>query len=442
MYLNVSWIGWIDPETGEEHEGGDIDCQIKKDTLNLSPQTDLTGNSAPVNEYTCDVIVTQETPFLTASCRLYDDDNQLWAQWPVRKAQQITEDVVRVTASSWLYRLETVPMEPVVYENVNASEAVAECFEGNSGDYTLYYSLRNRKINGFAPAQSARERLTWLMFVLGAFAQDFYRENVYIKPVDSTETLVPFEQTFMRPVVDTDKWVTSLKITAYIFEEGTEEEWQSDVNSYMFPTPWIATPQTFELANPSAPEDAPENIVEIDGLYLVNPNNVSDIATRLAGYWFNPVTASVDCINNRQYKPGDLVTAYTGLDYLITGYIQQMTFRFGKQARSTMKLIGCVKLPAARLTVRYTYDGDVISSKRYTLPIGITTTITNKFIDKTVGQRRRVYRPQEATTTVTVADGGTVVEVPCDLALDYRNQRLTVYSADAVTLQDNTGVIS
>jgi len=439
VYIDLDWIESIDPDTGDVVMGGG---QYPVKNLNFSPQVDMTGNSMPVNEYTCDVITTDEIPVACIGHRLRDELDQSWAEWPLRKVIRVAANCWRVTASSWLSELEHTELEPRMYEEVTASAAIAECFGEYNNDYTISPSIQFKTVSGFAPAQNARERLTWLLFVLGAFPVDVFRDDVYIRAVDDTEALVPPDRTFMRPSLDTGDTVTAIRLTAYTFREGTEEEWQSDDNSFQFPTPWIATPQVFELTNPDADEDAPENAVVFDSLYLINPDNVSEIAQRLATYWFNPVEASVACVNNRQYRPGDLVLAYTDIDRMISGYVQQATFAFGKQARSTLKLAGVTKITPAKLTVRYTYQNGIIGKAVYYLPVGYTYSIDNPYIDQTVKGTRRVYRPQESAVTGTMAEGDNTATAAYDIALEYKGKRLTVYSVDGVTKQDDTGVIS
>ena len=443
MYIDLDWIESIDPETGDVVMGGG---QYPVKNLSFAPQVDMTGNSMPVNEYTCDVITTDEIPMECIGHRLRDELDQSWAEWPLRKVIRVAANCWRVTASSWLKALEYTELEPRMYEEVTASAAIAECFGEHNNDYTISPSIQFKTVSGFAPAQNARVRLTWLLFVLGAFPVDVFRGDVYIRAVDDTKTLVPLDRTFMRPTLNNRDPVTAIRLTTYTFREGTEAEWQADENSFQFPTPWIATPQTFELLNPNVDADAVPNPVEFDSLYLINPDNVSDIATRLAKYWFNPVEASVDCINNKQYRPGDLVLAYTDIDRMISGYVQQATFSFGKQARSALKLAGVMKITPAKLTVRYTYQNRVIGKAVYYLPVGFGFSIDNPYLDQTKKKRRRIYRPTTAKAEGTMVDGGMTVTVAYDIALELYQGILHIISVDEVTEQssggENIGVIS
>lgn len=439
MYIELTYLH-ENPDTGE------IDIEIADyqiTNLLFSPQVDLTGNSLPVNEYTCDVILPEPIPGTPSYATLYDDMDQRWCSFPITKAVNVTAKCLRLTASSWLKRLDDRQLEETVYVNESAANAIDACFgAAYANDYTIATAIASKTVSGYAPAQTGRERLTWLCFVLGAYVDDVYRDDALITEVDDTTTLIPIDRTYggsQRPTVDNGELVTGLKITTYTFRQGTQEEWEDDDNSYMFPTPWIATPQTIELSNPNAPEDARPNVVELDNIYLINSGNVSGIAARLARYWFNPVTAQISVINNRSYKPGDLVTGYIAPDSLITGYVQQGAFAFGKQAMSKLSLIGVESIDGARLTVNYKYNNRILSSMTYYLPVGSAFSISNPYLDRAEDGHRIIYRPTTENAEGTMVEGGLTVNINYEIALDLYEGVLHVISVDEVTEQSSGG---
>lgn len=444
MYVNIGWIESYDPDTGEVITGGGEYHKVSN--INFAPQTDLTGNSLPVNQYSIDIFTTDDIPVETINHTLYDDRGLLWADWPITKVQRLAQNYVRVTATSWLNKLDNRQLDAVMYQAEPASSAIEACFGTGNRDYSINAAIAAKTVTGFAPAQTARERLTWLCFVLGAFVVDTFRSDARITGIDNVPANIPIGKTYWRPTVDADKWVTGLKITTYSFRQGTQEEWETDDNSYMFPTPWIATPQTFTLANPDVPEGTPANVVEFNSLYLINPGNVSEIAARLAKYWFNPTTMQLDAINNHVYRPGDMVTAYTGLGGTVSGYIQQASFAFGKQAMSTLKLIGVEPVELAALTINYVYDGDTVETEEYMLPVGVAFSVETLYPDITQGGRRRIYRPTVDTVDGTMVAGGLTEDVPCELALDLHQGVLHVLIVDEITEEssggENIGVIA
>lgn len=425
------------PSTGEIDF---VDENFPVKSPSFAPQTDLTGNSLPVSEYTVDVILPEPLPSPVDGCTLYDDMDQRWCSWPISKVINISDNCLRITCSSWLKALDYRDMESEMYDGKTAADAIADCFgTGHSGDYTVSNSIANETLTGFVPEQTARERLTWILFAVGGYARDVYRSNALLTAVDESETLIPLEHTYSRPSVDRADWVTGLKLTVYTFSQGTQEEWEEDDNSYMLPAPWIMTSSSFSLSNPLAPLNTPENVVEIDNLYLINSANVSDIAARLSNYWFNPVEVRMDVINNRAYRPGDLVTGYISEDEMVTGYIQQASFQFGKQAMSTLRLIGVETAESDKLTINYLYNNTRIGRMRYSLPIGYSFSIENPYLDKISNGHRYIYRPLTDNAEGTMVEGGVTVNVNYDIALDLFEGVLHVISVDEVTEQSSGG---
>lgn len=423
----------------ESGQGTVIDSEIYTQVKNLSfaPDVDVTGNSLPIPGFEADIITTDDLHEADEAA-LYDDLDQIWAQYELTYAERVDANTVHVKAQSVLWHLEHVEMGEVMYEGVAASVVVATLFQGASNRYSLDEDLENVSITGFCPAQTARERLAWLCLVLDAYVDDTFTATCEIKPVDENGGLVPLQRTFWRPTVNYDEWVTAVRVTAYTFHRGTEAELKNS-DTYAFPLPWIAQEQTLTLTNPDVPEGTPTNIKEIEGVYLVNTSNIGSILARMAKYWFKRVTVDLDCINNREYKPGQAVTVYTDEETLVRGYIQSAAFRFGVQARSTLKLIGAEYRDGAKLTVNYLYLGGRIGRDVYFLPVGYGYSIENPYLDRTYNKRRYVYRPQAEAATGTIVDGDNVDDQSYDLALDYYRQTLAVYYVDGIEAESSGG---
>ena len=135
MYVDIVWWEAEDPETGlPVVKGGEYHNVCN---LSFAPQTDLTGNSLPINQYTIDIITEDDIPTETVGHTLYDDRDFLWADWPITKVQRLAPNCVRVTASSWLHKLDGRQLEAVMYEDEPASDAIEACFGTGSRDYSI-----------------------------------------------------------------------------------------------------------------------------------------------------------------------------------------------------------------------------------------------------------------------------------------------------------------
>ena len=401
--------------------------------ISFTPEVDLTGTSTPANEFALDVVTTDEI-VVGDYVTLIDDLENEWAAYRVDSAVPIAPDVTHIVARSKVARLDAVKMEAVMCEAKPLADILDEIFGLNG--YSLDSRLDGATVTGFLPEQTARERLTWVCFSVGAYVKMAFLDDstVRIEMIDDTTTMIPLEKTFWRPTINGQDIVTGVKVTAFTFTEASsQEEWEDDDSSYRFPMPWVASEQEMSLTNPDAPGYAPENIVEVSEMYLINAANASAILSRMAAYYFKSRSVQLDCINNREYLPGQKVIAYTAEDALVTGFIRSANFSFGVQARSTLEIVAADVVEGAKLTVNYMYQGGKIGSASYFLPVGYAFSIQNPYIDRTYNGRRFIYGPQTEAATGTIASGGTTVSVDYDLALMQKKNDLYVYSVDDVT---------
>lgn len=441
MYLTYYWA---------EEEGGEIVIKSKDyDELknpSFAPEVDLYALSIPVNQFSVDIVTTDSFSVHNA-VELYDDMDGLWASFRIKSADQIQPGIVRLVADTWIADLEHATMDAEMYEAEPAGDLIDACIEAGfpnaTGMYEIDSSFSSATVTGYCPEQTARERLTWVLFAIGGMVKQSFADKVQIVPIDDTATLIPYDKTFYRPSISNGEWVTAVKVTAFSFTEASSQaEWEADDSSYRFPLLWVCEEQDFSLTNSDVPDGVPENVVEIGELYLINSGNVNAILNRLAAYYFNRTEVQLDCINNRQFLPGDKVTASMDEQSLITGYITQASFQFGLQARSTLKLIGVEDITGAMLTINYVYSGGRIGQAKYFLPVGYSFSIENPYIDRTHEGRRFIYRPQTENATGTMVSGGNTVTVQYDVALYEYDGTLTVYYVDGVETSSGVGVIS
>lgn len=409
-------------------------------SLTFSPEADVTATSLPVNSFTAEMLADADDIEYGAIARLYDDRDNLWASYLVINAENVGSGMARITAQSEIKVLDDRDMTAVMYSAEPIADVLALIFEDIHGSYQLDSSYSGATITGFCPDQTARERLLWVCFALGAYVKTFFTDRIEILPVSDTETLIPLDRTFWRPKVSLGEYVTAVRVTAYTFTQAASSDaWKTDNNSYRFPEPWTAAEQVFTLTNPDAPQDAPENVVEVDELYLVNTANASAILTRLSQYYFKRPTVALDCIDNGEFYPGQCAVASVGPDALVSGYIKSASFRFGLQARATLQLIASEDRDGAKLTVNYLYSGGRIGQAEYYLPVGYAYSIQNPHIDRTVEERRFIYRPINENATGTIVDGTNVKNENYAIALEGHGKILRIVSVDEVELQTSSG---
>lgn len=407
--------------------------------LAFSPQTELTGNQLPINNVQVQIHTTDNV-FIGGYLHLYDDLDKIWAKYWITYAEHHDKQTLTIRASSPLQLLERDILPAVMYDNEPVKNVLSVIFGQLPQDaYTLHEDYDGATITGFCPEQSARNRLQWVTLVLGAYVRSYFSETIDILPIDETETLIPIEKTYWKPSLKYNDWVTRVRAYAYSFTQGTPQTtdaWVTDgTNTY------IVSKQSVSLANPNAPASAPTHEITIDGLYLINNDNIDDILTHLSTYYFKRASVEAEIINNAEYIPGDRVQIYTDSNAMAEGYIESAEFSFGIQAKSRIVLTPVDVIGTGTLIVEYTYEDINLAKREYTFPVDYPYTIVNPYFDQTWGNTRYIFRPTLERITGTIASGDNYREVECADALVFFENVLTINSVDDLS-QDENGVVT
>ena len=415
--------------------------------LSYAPSADLAGASIPINEFQVDIHTT-DTIEIGGYAELYDDLDNLWAQYWIVYAEHIDQTTLRLRAQSDIGILDKVELLAVYVENESVTSVLDDTIVWSTigsvipMSYSLDSSLASATITGFFPHQTARERLMWIAFMIGGYVKTHFNQTIEILPIDDTVTAIPIGDTYWKPSITYNSWVTAIRGHAYSFALGTPSTTEKYVEDWIGNV-YIVTETTITIQNPNAPEAAPENVVDIDGLYLLNSNNISDVLTRLTAWYFNRTEVDFDAINNGQYIPGDKVQVHLDDERIASGFITSATFAFGLQAKATMHLTGVEDVEAGNLTILYKWSGKQIGKKMYAFPVGYAYSITNPYIDKSMNKHRYIFRPLNENATGTIVAGKNTNIQNCDVALDLYEKVLHVISVDSITeSQDQTTLIT
>ena len=420
----------------------DLETYTKLENIEFSPEVDLTASSMPINEFTVDVYTTN-TIALGQFAELYDDLDNLWAKYWIVYSERLNADALRLRARSRLSALDGVTLDAVMYNNASVPTVLQSVMVSQTSipgmvatiDYSLDSSFNSATLTGFCPEQTARERLTWICLVIGAYVKTFFNDEPEILPIDATEALVPVSDTFWRPTVTYKDHVSAVKVKSYSFAQGTPattDEWVTDGTNY-----YIVTEADNALANPDAPSGT-DNPVTIEGVYLINSANVSAIMSRFSQMAFKRTEVELDIIDNAERIPGDKLVVYSDVNQLMSGFAASCDFAFGKQARAKVKLIASETKQSARLTITYRYSNRRIGRRTYRFPVGYAYEIDNPYIDWSMNGHQYVFRPTTAKVTGTMQSTNTSVDVTYAIALDLYEGALHVVSVDAVSV-DSSG---
>lgn len=417
----------------------------------FAPSADLAGASIPINDFQVDIHTTDAIE-IGDYAELYDDLDKLWAQYWIVYAEHIDQNTLRLRAQSEIGILDRISLPAIHYEAESITSVLDDIIVWSTlgsvipMGYSLDSAFSGETITGFCPKQSARERLLWVTFTIGAYVKTFFNQGIEILPIDSAETMIPMADTYWKPTVIYNEYVTAIRGHAYSFTIGTPQTTDTYVQDDIGNT-YIVTETTVTIRNQDVPEAAPENIVEIEGLYLLNDSNISGVLTRLTSWYFKRTEVDFDAINNGQYIPGDKVLIHIDDESMVTGYVNRAAYAFGLQTKATMRLTGVESVEAGILKILYKYNGMQIGKKVYTFPVGYSYSITNPYIDLTMNGHRYIFRPLNENATGTIAAGNNTNTQNYDVALDLHKKVLHVISVDGITEEQDettleiTGVI-
>lgn len=438
----------------ELYIGTEIYSSIRN--VSFSPEVSVAGTSLPVGEMSADIITDDSISVGSYAILAESYRSVHFCKFWIVSADRIEPGTVRIRAQSRLCLLDRVKMSAVMYSDSVAWSVLHDIFNTLSmTEYDIDDEIYSKTITGFCPEQTARERLLSVCFALGAYVRNFgdtqdvltlFRDKIEVLPIDDTAVPVPLEKTFWRPAIGYRDHVTAVKAWSYIYTARTPQSGEQSVTDGT--TTWVVSKQAHTLTNTSAPETAPENVVEVD-LGLIHSNNVDDILSHLAKYYFPRVELQFDCVNNGDYWPGDKLQVCTDIDGMaVTGYAERMDFKFGVQARSSVKLTACALTSTAKLTIIYKWNDTTIARKVYHFPVGYEYTVQNPYPETTAGKYRYVFRPvnANATGTMTAGTNTNTQQLAVALKLDTKTKVLEVISVDAVEVQtvgeDAVGVIT
>ena len=400
-------------------------------TLSFNPRADVTSSEVIINDFAAHII-TDDNISSGSMAQLYDDRSQLWANYWITFAERIDEYTVSIVAESILVLLDRKKLPAVMYSNTSVASVLSDIFSGLGNVYTLDSTFSSFKLNGFCPEQTPRERLQWVCLVIGAYIKTCFTNTVDILPIDTVGEFMSASDVFWKPSIDYSDYVTAVKIKAFSFTQGTPQTtdtWVTDGTNY-----YIQTEQDFTLNNTDVPANIPENVIEINDVTLINPDNVSVLLSYLAQLYFKRIKVTAEIINNGSEAAGDrVIMPIDNAGNMVDGFIESCSFTFGLQAKSQIKILQMGWVSGTTLTIIYRHSNREIGRKTYIFPKNFSYEIENPFIDKTVANQRIVYRPQNESAIGTMGTGPTYDTEDYDIALDFKSKILKIYSVDEVT---------
>ena len=415
--------------------------------LKFDPEADISSTSIPVNQFVAD-LYTEDDISVGVYAYLYDDSDNLWAKYWIIKSERMDKTVLRIEAQSILMLLDRFTLPAKMYSSTSISTAISEVFSTiqavypTTDLYTIDNAFTSYTISGYASEQTARERLQWLCFIIGAYVRTYFTETVDITGIDDSLEPIPMNKTYWKPSISYSDYVTAVKVKAYTYTQGTPQttdKWVEVNGTY-----YIQEERDFTLTNPDVPVTATENIIEIKDVTIINVDNADEILTRLSTYYFQRIEVDAEIINNGEYIVGERYTINIDSDTLISGYMKSASFTFGLQAKSKITLIQTETIQGVKLTVIYMYGNVKLGQNIYYLPVAYNYSIENPFIDYSMDNHRYIFYPENDNATGVIGSEDMTDEQEYQSAIDFDNSSriARLYNVDQLSYNQDSEVLT
>lgn len=307
----------------------------------------------PINQIEIVMQISQSTP--VATWLTLTIDGQIWCKYWVLSCTRASANTYKVKAQSAILLLSRITMPAKMYSGMTVADAVAELMPSGLS-YTVDATIGARTISGYCKEQNARDRLQQICFAAGAVVRSFFSSNpIEIIGLDTDSNYVPPEKIYRRPKIEYEDVVTAIEVTAYTYTQGTPsavDEYVQIGNDY-----YIVSTQVITIANPDAVASDPTNVVKVKECTLINADNASNVATRIATYYFNRIKWSGKILNEGEYLTGDKLSVNTySATEIISGYATSMKFGFGVGQNADVTLEQAEAVEAGNLTVYYVLE--------------------------------------------------------------------------------------
>lgn len=411
------------------------------ENLKFDPSADITGTSVEINQFSAS-IKTSDTINFGDYAYLYDDKGTLWAKYWITTVEQVNDGFTDIVAQSLILLLERFTLPAKMYSSTPIATVLSDIFgSAPKAVYSLDSSFSSTTVTGYCKEQTARERLQWLVFTIGAYIQTCFTDEILIKPVTEGNTFIPQDKVFYRPTISYADFVTSVKVRAYSYKSGTPAS--TDEYVQVGDTYYIQTYQDFELKNQEVPETAATNVIEVNDCTLVNTDNADEILSRLGKYYFKRTQVRFDALDDGSYLPAQEVTVPLNTKTrAATGYISECSFSFGHAQKAQITLRQSDTITTVELIITYTGLDTTLGQKTYHFPAGYHYSVENPYFDTTIGDKRYVFYPDNEKAEGTMGDGATTDTESESVALTFERygslgkNQITIASVDELKEQE------
>lgn len=432
--------------------------------LEFSPQVNLICETFPTNSFSVKLRMPDFASRLLVGqpIKLYDENNVVYALFYITSARLISDEIVDIEAKDICHFLDSVTMPAVFYDGSKDFGDVIEDIE-DFVNARVWPHLSIHKeylgelpaVNGFAPEQTAKERIQYVCFAYG-----YYPVTVFINEPNTSYNITigkcplslydEIDPTYImeqdikwKPERSDRQFYTTVRLGWYQLWEIFEA--QLDAGSYVTDGTRYWLPLLFTIDwHPSGSNAHPENVLEATSNMLITEDQKQIALLNFSLYYANGgLIYDVEFLTGDgvyQALPGEYISFYTGRGReIVYGVVEETDFIFGERISVKAKVRMLGSIAAHKLTVSHESAGKQLGTDEYFLPAGVEYTIGYPNRERVLYPHREIYRPQYPASAIgTMPASDTTVTIEYDHVLDIEadNERMSIFEAPASKVGD------
>ncbi len=333
--------------------------------VNLLSELSQISEELTINTFGFTLVSRENTQFLfqkQQKLKLYDS-NGLLGSFYLDTANRLSSNSYDINTYDAIGILEQTNFTGGIYTNVTADGLLASIFADSGVEYTVDEITSAKVISGYMPIMTKREALCWVCIATGSVCDTTRSEKVDIYRLsDTVVRTIGLDKQYEGTSIENTQVVTSVKVTAYGYSQGTEYvqvfnevlngsttiEFTEPLHSLAITGGTITTSSTnyaiitgtgetvtltgkkynvstrvVEKSNPNVGALDVKNVIELNECTLISSSNVEEIATRVLNYYLKTKKVNAKIILGDN-DLGDKVTINTDYEGELTGTIEKL----------------------------------------------------------------------------------------------------------------------
>ena len=255
--------------------------------INLQQDCGIVNEVLPIDVLTVEVLATSIT--------LYNNwvelsvDGALWCVYWLTDLRKTGTNTYKIVAKSPIVLLDTAIVAATMFASDNAYTYLNSLLTTYLPLVSIDSSLSSVTLSGYAPQQTARERLQWVLLSLPTMyrARTSFIRGIIIEQNTYTGLSIPASHVYLAPTLTDEQVVTNFKTIYHSYTpipspSGYTDVVQVGTNYYAH----TANPYSLSSSLPEA-SYATYNEYGISDNTIINPSNVGAVASVLSTWYFN-----------------------------------------------------------------------------------------------------------------------------------------------------------